>query len=387
MKYITRTLENQLIQAVTVFSAIVLTGPRRSGKTTLLRHLFPKAHYVLLEEPDVIARVRADPQGFLDSFDGTVILDEVQHTPELFSYIRARIDRHPKVYGRWLLTGSQEAPVMHGVTESMSGRAAVFQLWPFSTQETPRVSLFRGGFPEVIEKTAVADLWFRSYVQTYLERDVRSISAIRDLTTFRRFIALLASRTGQLLNKTDIAAPLGMSVPAITEWLNILEITGQIVLIQPFFENFGKRLLKSPRVYFADSGLACHLLGLDTEKALESSVFLGPIFEGFVASEILKRQLHWGKNKALYYFRDQQGLEVDFIVPLGGDRIALIEAKATRTPLPQMARPLQRLAAGMHRYKTESYVLCRKRKEADSIKTVAPGVATLFTEDLDTLLL
>jgi len=248
------------------------------------------------------------------------------------------------------------------------------------------VSLFRGGFPEVIEKPAVADLWFRSYVQTYLERDVRNISVIRDLGTFRRFIALLASRTGQLLNKTDIAAPLGMSVPAITEWLNILEITGQILLIQPFYENFGKRLLKSPRVYFADSGLACHLLGLDTEKTLESSVFLGPIFEGFAASEIMKRQLHSGKNKALYYFRDQQGLEVDFIVPLDGNRIALIESKATRTPLPQMARPLQRLAAGMHKYKTESYVLCRKRKEADGIKTVAPGVATLFMEDLDTLL-
>lgn len=386
MKYISRMLESSLVQAASHFPALILTGPRRSGKTTLLRHLFPRAGYVLLEDPDVIARVRSDPQGFLDALEGPVIFDEVQHTPELFNYVRARIDRAPRHYGRWFFTGSQEAPVMRGVTESMSGRAAVFQLWPFSMQESPRVSLFRGGFPEVIEKPAVVDIWFRSYLQTYLERDVRAISSIRDLATFRRFIALLASRIGQLLNKTDMAAPLGVSVPTITEWLNILEVTGQIILVQPFYENFGKRLIKSPRVYFADSGLACHVLGLDTEKALEGSVFLGPLFEGFVASEIIKHQIHAGKGKALYYFRDQQGLEVDFLVPRGGERLALIEAKATHTPMPAMARPLERLMKNTRNYKTEAFVVCRKPREAAAVRPLLPGIRAVTLAEIDSVL-
>ena len=180
-------------------------------------------------------------------------------------------------------------------------------------------------------------MWFRSYIQTYLERDVRAVSSIRNLATFRRFLSLLASRCGQTLNKTDLAAPLGVSVPTITEWLSILEITGQIILVPPFFENFGKRLVKSPKIYFVDSGLACHLLGLDSERALRESPFLGSIFEGFVAAEIVKHQINSGREKALYYFRDQQGLEVDFLVPLGRGTLALLEAKATRTPMPDMA--------------------------------------------------
>src|SRR5436309_156253 len=172
----------------------------------------------------------------------------------------------------------------------MTGRAAVLQLLPFSSSEQSRVSIVRGGFPEVLARPAAAALWFQSYVQTYLERDVRSVSSIRDLSTFRRFLALLASRCGQMLNKTDLAAPLGVSVPTIGEWLSILEVTGQIVLVPPFYENFGKRLVKSPKLYFLDSGLACHLLGIDTTRLLSRSPFLGPIFEGFLAAEIVKQQ-------------------------------------------------------------------------------------------------
>src|SRR5207249_7271897 len=196
------------------------------------------------------------------------------------------------------------APLMQGVTESLAGRAAVFSLLPLGSLETPKVTLLRGGFPEVLARPAAARTWFRSYIQTYLERDVRAVSAIRSLATFRRFLALLASRCGQLLNKTDLAAPLGVSVPTISAWLSILETTGQILLIPPFYENFGKRLVKSPKLYFTDSGLACHLLGINSNDELQRSPFLGPLFEGFVASEIFKQQVNDGRRRSLYYFRD-----------------------------------------------------------------------------------
>ncbi|HNR33970.1 MAG TPA: ATP-binding protein [Candidatus Hydrogenedentes bacterium] len=376
-----RILEDELKKTLRHFPAAILTGPRGAGKTSLLRHLFPKASYVLVEDPDVIARVRSDPNGFLDDLKPPVILDEIQNVPELFGYIRSRIDLHPRRFGSWLITGSQEASLMKGVAESMAGRAAMFHLLPFSVRETEKVTLFRGGFPEVLDRPAVADTWFRSYIHTYLERDVRAISSIRDLATFRRFLALLASRCGQILNKTDLAGPLGVSVPTISEWLRILEVTGQIILVPPFYENFGKRLVKSPKVYFVDSGLACHLLGIETEKALKASVFLGPIFEGFVASEIIKSQIHAGKAKALYYFRDQQGLEVDFLVPQGDNRLALLEAKASRTPVPDMAKSILRLTKNIRQYAVAGYVVCRP-SASKAFRTLCPGVQVVAPDRL-----
>ncbi|MBX7256473.1 MAG: ATP-binding protein [Candidatus Hydrogenedentes bacterium] len=382
MKYIQRTLESQLKLAAKQFPSILLTGPRRAGKTTLLRHLAPKASHVLLESPDVVAQVRSDPNGFLDSLSFPVVLDEIQNTPELFAYIRARIDRQPRKMGQWLITGSQEAPLMQGVSESMAGRAAVFQLLPFSRSESPRVSVFRGGFPEVIQRPKAADIWFRSYIQTYLERDVRSVTSIRDLSTFRRFLALLASRCGQILNRTDMAAPLGVSVPTISQWLSILEITGQILLVPPFYENFGKRIMKSPKLYFMDTGLLCHLLGIANEKSLGESVFLGPVFESFVASEIVKLQIHSGRSKSLYFFRDLKGLEVDFLVPLGDRRVVLLEAKATKTPNPNMAKPADRLAASMKGYDAKSYVVCKAHTKENLYPGLTPQTKIAALDDL-----
>jgi uncharacterized protein len=386
MHYVERSLGAELLRASRGFPAVILTGPRRAGKTTLFRHLFPKASYVLMEDPDIVARVRADPNGFLDELKLPVILDELQNVPELFNYIRSRIDREPARRGRWLLTGSQEAPLMRGVTESMAGRAAVFQLLPFSMRESPKVSPLRGGFPDVLARPSAAGTWFRSYLQTYLERDVRAISSIRDLSTFRRFLSLLASRCGQMLNKTDLAAPLGISVPTITEWLSILEITGQIILVPPFFENFGKRLVKSPKLYFVDSGLACHLLGIPNQKALRESPFLDAIFESFVAAEIVKTQIHAGIEKALYYFRDQQGLEVDFVVPRGRGRLVVMEVKATATPKPDMGRPIIRLASSIRRYKVEGYVVCQLGGKVEPMRALCPGVQVVVADRLASVL-
>ncbi|MGO9124523.1 MAG: ATP-binding protein, partial [Terriglobales bacterium] len=220
MRYIPRKLAGVLLDASKHFPAVVVTGPRRAGKTTLLRKLFPNARYVLLEDPDIQARVRSDPRAFLDELQPPVVFDEIQNTPELLDYVRTLIDTGPQRMGRWLFTGSQEAPLMRGITESMAGRAAVLQLLPFSLAETTKVNLLHGSFPEVLARPKARGLWFASYLQTYLERDVRAITNIRDLVTFRRFLALMASRHGQVLNKTDLAAPLGVSVPTIGEWLH-----------------------------------------------------------------------------------------------------------------------------------------------------------------------
>lgn len=382
MRYLRRDLESQVLKAAQSFPAVVLTGPRRAGKTFLLRHLFPRADYHLFEDPDVVARFRHDPQGFLDGVRLPAILDEIQNVPEVFNFVRARVDRQPRRVGQWFLTGSQEAGLMRHVTESMAGRAAVLQLLPMSVRETPKVSLLRGGYPEVLARPAAATLWFSSYLQTYLERDVRSISAVQEPATFRRFLALVASRHGQVLNKSDLAAPLGMSVPGIGRWLDILEATAQILVVPPCFENVGKRLIKSPKVYVADSGLACHLLGIETEAELEKSPFLGTLFEGFIAGEIVKAQWNAGRRRELYYFRDQQGLEVDFILPGQGGTVRLVEAKAARTVTPGDAGPMQRLAAAWRarpgaRGEVEmTLVHCPARAGAASC-AVAPGVQAL----------
>ena len=386
MRFVPRLLGEQVQRAARQFPALIVTGPRRAGKTTLLRRLFPGATYRLLEDPDVVARIRTDPRAFMEELRPPVILDEVQATPEILAYVRTRIDAAPRRPGQWILTGSQDAPLMQGVTESLAGRAAVFQLLPLSTRETDKVSLLRGGFPEVLARPAAGAVWFRSYVQTYLERDVRAVSAIRDLATFRRFLALLASRCGQILNRTDLAAPLGVSVPTISQWLSIMEVTAQIILVPPFFESFGKRLVKSPKLYFVDSGLVCHLLGLESERELSRSPFLGALFEGFVASEILKHQVGTGRARHLYYFRDQQGLEIDFVVPAGHRRLVLVEAKASRTVVPRMGASLDRLAAAVKHYRLSRFLVYRPQGEAARLSALRPGVQAGDLERLLTLI-
>jgi predicted AAA+ superfamily ATPase len=378
MRFISRAIRDTVLEAGRNFPAVVLTGPRRSGKTSLLRSLFPRASYVLLEDPDMQDRARSDPRGILEEIRLPALFDEIQNVPELFPYIRTRIDQNPREMGQWLFTGSQESPLMQHVTESMAGRAAILQLLPFSLAETDRVTLLLGGYPEVLARPKGSGLWFSSYIQTYLERDVRSVINVRDLATFRRFLALLASRHGQILNKTDLATPLGVSVPTVGDWLGVLEITGQIILAPPYFENFGKRLIKSPKVYIGDPGLACYLLGINTQAELDRSPFLGALFEGYVAAEILKGQTNQGRRKELYHFRDQQGLEVDFLFPSGHGGLWMVECKASRTVKPSMAGPL----ATLRRFISEqspvrSAVVHRPSTTAQPTRALAPGVEAL----------
>jgi hypothetical protein len=381
MRFISRAILPEVLTAARHYPALVITGPRRAGKTCLLRHAFPRARYVLLEDPDLRARARSDPRAFLDGFQPPVLFDEIQNVPELFDYVRARIDRAPSKMGQWLFTGSQEAPLMKGVSESMTGRAAILQLLPFSLAETARVSLILGAYPEVLAHPTGRALWFASYIQTYLERDVRSLLNIRDLATFRRFLALIASRHGQVLNRADLSAPLGISIPTVGEWLHVLEVTGQVILVPPYFEDFGKRLIKSPKVYLGDSGMACHLLGIATQAELERSPFLGPLWEGFVASEILKSQINRGQAKELYHFRDYQGAEVDFLFPHSG-KLWMVECKASRTVVPAMARPMASLRQAMRDpAAVRLSVVHRASSDPAPTRALAPGVEALPVED------
>jgi predicted AAA+ superfamily ATPase len=379
MPFIPRAIEPTVLEAGRGFPAVVITGPRRTGKTTMLRRLFPHARYVLLEDPDVQVRARSDPRALLEELPRPVLFDEIQNVPELFDYVRSRIDRNPREMGQWLFTGSQEAPLMQGVSESMTGRAAVLQLLPFSLAETDRATLLLGGFPEVLARPKARALWFSSYIQTYLERDVRAVTNVRDLATFRRFLAMVASRHGQTLNKTDLAAPLGVTVPTIGGWLHVLEITGQIMMVPPYFENFGKRLIKTPKVYLGDSGLACYLLGISSQAELDRSPFLGALFEGYVAAEILKSQINQGRRKELYHFRDQQGLEVDFLFPDGRGGLWTVECKASKTVHPRMAGPTLALRRAMvgKRPPIRSTVVYRASPSAPPTRGLAPGVEAL----------
>jgi uncharacterized protein len=382
MKIFSRDLMPRLRAAARAFPALVLTGPRRAGKTHCLTHCFPHASYHLLEDPDVLAQVRGDPRGWLEGLATPAIIDEIQNAPELLPYIRTRVDAAPRKHGRFLITGSQDFALMAGVSESMAGRAAVFQLWPLSARELGRWDLLRGGYPEVWLRPRRADDWFRSYVQTHLERDVRAVTAVRDLATFRRFLALLATRNGQMLNKTELAAPLGVSVPTIGQWISVLETTGILMLVPPWYENLGKRIVKTPKAYWIDTGLLSYLLGLGDRHALERSAMVGPLFEAFIAGEIVKRQLAQGRARELYWFRDHQGLEVDFVVPTARGEIELIEAKWSRTVMPTMARGVATLLPRFEPRRAHGVVVHRGAPGSRGVVApLVPGVVARDVED------
>ena len=370
-----RVLARTILKALKSFPAIVVTGPRQSGKTTLLKMLFAKTHrFVTLEDPDIRMRAKEDPLHFLDQYQPPVIIDEIQYVPELLSYIKTRIDQNRKP-GQWLFTGSQHFALMQGISQSLAGRAAVLSLLPFSFSERigqgdnsrevanwlkevnptqqcdDKVSLsevlLRGNYPEIASKRSVdRQLWCGSYISTYLERDVRNLAQIGDLGQFERFLRLCATRTGQILNLSELAKEIGMSVPTVKRWLSILETGYQVYLLFPYYKNIGKRLVKSPKLYFNDTALASYLLGLHDRATLMNSPNLGNLFETMIVTDVLKRFLHFGQMPSMYYLRTRDGLEVDLVVEVG-QKLHLFEIKSSMTIFPRHASSLLRIAGDL----------------------------------------
>ena len=367
LKYIERSLEPILKQAVSEFPAVVLTGPRQSGKTTLLKHLFGgKYRYVSLEPPDIQAAVKEDPRSFLELYPPPVIFDEVQYVPNLLPYIKEKIDKSRDRYGQYLLTGSQNILMMEKVTESLAGRAAILRLLPLSRREAegnPQLPLpwekripstksaqkfnnlwkgfLRGGYPELAaHPKRSAAMWHSSYIQTYLERDLRTLRQVGDLTQFQNFLRVLAARSAQLLNLTDVAKDLGIAVNTIKAWLSVLEATYQVIVLRPYFANVGKRLVKTPKVYFTDVGTLCHLVGLKDPIHAASGPMGGAILETAVLSEIVKSLIHSGISPQVYFWRTTAGTEVDIIVEVE-QKLVPIEVKLSATPRTAMASAIR----------------------------------------------
>ncbi|MXZ40476.1 MAG: ATP-binding protein [Caldilineaceae bacterium SB0666_bin_21] len=362
--YIRRSLEPVVEQAAREFPAVVLTGPRQSGKTTLLQHVFGQQYrYVSLDLSDVRAAAVTDPRGFLEQYPPPVIFDEIQHAPHLLPYIKAKVDAHRNQRGQYLLTSSQNFLLTEKVTESLAGRAAMLRLLPLSRREAegrphaPLVwerqgvssagrshgfgalwqSFIRGGYPELaVQLNRDAFLWHGSYVQTYLERDVRTVRQVGDLTQYQNFLRVLAARSAQLLNLTDVARNLGVAVNTAKAWLSVLEATYQVVVVRPYFANVGKRLVKTPKVYFTDVGTLCYLVGLKDPEHAAAGPMGGAIFETAVLSEIVRSLTHRGLDPRVHFWRTMAGTEVDFVVETD-DGLVPIEVKLSGTPRPAMA--------------------------------------------------
>lgn len=367
--YIQRSIEPVLQKAAAEFPAVVLTGPRQSGKTTLLRHLFEeRCSYVSLEPPDVRAAVAEDPRGFLRMYPPPVIFDEVQHAPDLLPYVKERIDADRGRPGQYLLTGSQNLLLAERISESLAGRAAMLRLLPLSRREVegcPQASLpweplgsdgsarktsdqpiwsdfLRGAYPELVANDSRdTGIWHASYVQTYLERDVRTIRHVGDLSQFQSFLRALAARTAQLLSLTDLARDLGVAVNTAKAWLSVLEATYQVIVLRPYYVNVGKRLTKTPKVYFLDVGTLCYLTGLKDPEHAESGPLGGPIMETAVLSEIVKTLTHRGVEPQVYFWRTAAGSEVDIVVQASG-KLVPVEVKLSATPRPPMASSIKR---------------------------------------------
>lgn len=347
-KYIHRELSSVLEEAYRYFSVITVTGPRQSGKTTLIRNLFPHLPHYSLESLDIRSFAENDPIAFLNQNEEGMILDEVHNAPDLLSYIQGIVDEHPDK--RYILSGSSQFAMLKRVTQSLAGRTAVFELMPLSYSETKDLTadvpldklLFNGFYPAIYSGRNVPEFLYPAYMKTYLDRDVRDLLQIKDMMQFHIFIKLCAGRIGSLFKASELANEIGVSPNTITSWLSVLQASYIVTLLPPYFENTSKRLTKMPKLYFLDTGLACYLLGIESPEQLSRDKMRGALFENFVVTEALKQRYNQGKESNLYFYRDSNQNEIDLLLKRN-TRLYGIEIKSSMTYHKDFEKALKRI--------------------------------------------
>ena len=331
---IERTLASKILSLAQKFQVITLTGPRQSGKTTLVRATFPALPYVSLEEPDIRQIALTDPRGFLSNYPNGVILDEIQNTPELFSYIQRIVDENRQI--QFILTGSSNFLLMEKISQTLAGRTAILHLLPFSLKELEPLTepyenlIFKGQYPRIYDRTIPPPDFYPSYIQTYVDRDVRMIKNIGDINAFIQFTQLCAGRIGQPLNNASLANDAGISPNTAKSWLSILESSYILYRLQPYHRNFNKRLIKSPKLYFYDTGVACSLLGIHEQEQVNLHYMKGSLFENLILNEFIKRSFNRGENRQPYDWQDNHGKEIDCLL-VNGEKVTAIEIKSGKT--------------------------------------------------------
>lgn len=341
-----RLLTTHIVQLARKYPVVTLLGPRQSGKTTLVRAAFPNKPYVNMEDADNRSLATLDPRSFMDAYPEGAILDEVQRTPHLLSYIQVCVDEVDKK-GMFVLTGSHQAELHSAVSQSLAGRTSLLRLFPLSLQELRSANItdsleeliLKGGYPKIYKDNLPVSNAYSSYFQTYVERDVRQILQVKDVIQFERFIKLLASRIGQLVNYANLAADVGVSAVTIKEWIAVLEATYILVRLEPYFENIGKRLIKSPKLYFADTGLACYLLGIESVEQMVRDSIYGNLFENWIVIELMKARYNQALDPHFYFYRDVSGHEIDVLIQQGS-RLFPIEIKSSKTFSPSYLQGL-----------------------------------------------
>jgi len=340
-QYVPRSLEPELQAAAAEFPVVMVTGPRQSGKSTLLQHVFGDKRYLTLDDPVQRKLALDDPRLFLENAGDSCVIDEIQYTPELLSYIKMEVDKNRRRNGRFILTGSQHFPLMQNISESLAGRVATYELLPFAGREAGIPDslivadcfkmLYRGFYPDPLVHGVDRNRYYSSYLQTYIERDIRQIMAVHDLRRFQDFVELVAARAGSLLNLNEIAKECGVSFPTAKRWLSLLESSRIIFLLRPFHSNISKRVIKSPKLYFVDTGLLSYLLRYPDAETMRSGPMAGAFFENFIVAEALKHQSNHRTPYELYFYRDSNRNEIDLVVEYA-QRFLLIEIKLTKTP-------------------------------------------------------
>lgn len=331
-----RQATQKLLELAAQMKSVAVVGPRQSGKTTLCRHCFPEKPYVSLENPAQLRFALEDPQRFLAQFPDGAILDEIQRAPELFSWLQGILDEAPEKKGRFVLSGSNNFLLLEKITQTLAGRIGYLDLLPFSLQEFPQReglddAIFRGGYPPILADGIDPDNWFAAYARTYVERDVRQIRNLQNLQQFSKLLALCAARIGTVLNINSLSIELGIDRRTLDEWLGILQASYIVWLLPPFHENFNKRILKSPKIYFYDTGLAAYLLDIRSARQLSNSPFRGNLFENFVLNELLKNRFNRGRRANLFFWQDSNGREVDCLIQ-NGSEVFPVEIKSGQTP-------------------------------------------------------